>query len=386
MALQTVPNKMGIQLLSWPSLFNPASFTSNTLDAAGESVTFIGRLFLEGGTGSKVISAAGGGLIYWRSMAVTFANAGTTLRIGIQDVGATGLEDGIFDVYADLVGGTDTIAANTFFATVMEVSSKTLNHGDVYAISFETISRGGTDSIAIGSSTLTGPGLAINQFPYKTVDTGAGPGRTNLAVNGATLQFDDGTLGWFEPFYLPITTLSATSVTYGSGSSPDEYANIFKVPYKCSVRAACFFLGNIASTDTFELVIYSDPLGTPTPIGSPITVNPNLVGSTTSVIAPLWVSFPSQDIDADTYYGFAIRPTTAGTISIGHFDLGSGNQKFKRPTEFGSDIIFAGRTNQTGAFVETQVYHLPAFGLLIDKLDDGVIPATNSRASYHIGI
>lgn len=34
---------------------------------------------------------------------MTFANAGTNFRIGIQDVASTGLEDGTFDVYADLV-------------------------------------------------------------------------------------------------------------------------------------------------------------------------------------------------------------------------------------------------------------------------------------------
>jgi len=43
-------------------------------------------------------------------------------------VASTGLEDGTFDVYADLVGGTDTITGSADQLTAMETGTKTITH------------------------------------------------------------------------------------------------------------------------------------------------------------------------------------------------------------------------------------------------------------------
>ena len=72
------------------------------------------------------------------SLGPAFSNGSTNLRIGLQDVTpATGFEDGTFDVYADLVGGTDTIAEDVILATPMESGTKTVTHGDLLAIAIE---------------------------------------------------------------------------------------------------------------------------------------------------------------------------------------------------------------------------------------------------------
>ncbi len=126
MALQTLANKMGMIISSDGGLMG-SGINNATMDGAGESQAFIGKVFLEAGTGSKTISSAGG-KIRWRSGTVTFANAGTNFRIGIQDVASTGLEDGTFDVYADLVGGTDTITGSADQLTAMETGTKTISH------------------------------------------------------------------------------------------------------------------------------------------------------------------------------------------------------------------------------------------------------------------
>ena len=77
-----------------------ASYTNfSAIAAAGRSIAVIGKLVLAAGTGSKTISSAGGKIYIGKIASRTFANAGSTLRIGIQDVTAgTGLEDGVFDV------------------------------------------------------------------------------------------------------------------------------------------------------------------------------------------------------------------------------------------------------------------------------------------------
>ena len=41
-----------------------ATAGTNTMDAAGESCAFIGNVFLEGGSGSKTISSAGGKIVF----------------------------------------------------------------------------------------------------------------------------------------------------------------------------------------------------------------------------------------------------------------------------------------------------------------------------------
>lgn len=369
--LVQLPNE-GIVLTSFP-IFNVLnSFGGNTIDAAGESVTFIGQVVLEGGVagGSKVMSSAGG-TIKWRtnSGGVTFANAGTTLRLGIQDVAATGIEDGTFDVYADLVGVTDTIVQGTM-STAMETGTKTLNHGDTIAVSFELLSRAGADSLNIANINATGY-FASTNFPYVTVDSGAGPAKAASTGISILLVFDDGTTGHIGTITGTHTdNANATSFTYNNGSSPDEYAAIFKVPFKCSLKAVSAPIGSIASTDNFEIILYSDPLGTPAVIET-ITVDPDFTGSASTNNQYIVQLATSRELSKDTWYGVAVRPSTANSITYNYINLGTTNTTSKNIFSFGPNIKVGGRTNQTGAFVETQTYHMPMLGVWLDKVDNG---------------
>ena len=359
MALQNFSNKYGTLIYPAQEAESATAYqAAATLDAAGESVSIIGRVVLEGGSGSKTISSAGGKII-WRNGGATFANAGTTLRIGINDVVVTtGLEDGTHDVYADLVGGTDTITSNTAYNTAMETGTKTIAHGDIVAVVFEMTARGGADSVIING--LMGSYL----FPYRTVDTGAGPAKATSALAPmATIIFDDGTYGWIEGNFEHSGTNSANA--FGSGSTPDERALIFQVPFKASLKGAEVMLNAVASGDDFEVVLYSDPLGTPTVVET-ITADPDIIGSTAGLYK---VSFTAYTLNINTNYAIAVRPTTTNTIGLNQMDFLAANDRI--PTMLGTNWSLGTRTDQTGAFTQTTT-SIPIINLVIDKFDDGV--------------
>lgn len=371
MALQTIGNNLGIYISSL-SFHNTGNINAATMNAAGESFTAIGRIHLEGGTGSKTISSAGG-KIHWRSSTITFSNAGTNLRIGIQDIAATGLEDGTFDVYADLVGGTDTITGSTVQSTAMETGTKTIGHGDIIGIAFETTTRGGTDSVTVAYPVGTAA-PANPLFPYITLDTGAGPTR-NPGANMLLIEFDDGTFGWLEYYGGAVLPGSQTNQAFNSGSTPDEYAAVFQVPFKTSINKVALSIGSVASTDTFEVILYSDPEGTPVAERT-TTVDPHYVGNTTQTDT-FWVALSSgYTLSPNTWYAVALRPTSANSINFGYYNLGSGHTLWKKSTSFGTNIKMSSRTNQTGAFSEVQNYYLPILYLSLNQLDDGVSTGT----------
>ena len=145
---------------------NPSGIT---LDATGETCFMIGHLMLENPLGgSKTISSAGGGSIVWRTGAVTFANASTTFRVGLQDLSTSSAPaqgDGTFDVQAAFTGGGGGVTASSVQTSVMTTGTKTLSHGDKIAISFSMAARGGTDSVVVS---INDSGMYSNNAPFLT--------------------------------------------------------------------------------------------------------------------------------------------------------------------------------------------------------------------------
>lgn len=369
MALQTITYP-GVNLDSLGQYSRLGNSITSTMDAVGESVTYIGKCYLEGGSGSKTISSSGGKILWRTGSLITFANAATNFRIGIQDVAATGLEDGTFDVYADLTSSSG-IVGTTHYETAMTSGSKTITHGDIIAISFEMTARGGSDSVSqFGRAVQYSAATTLN-FPYYTTDTGSGPTRTNTGALGAVILFDDGSLGWIDQaYYIPFSATS--TITYGLNSSPDEYAAVFKLPYKCSISGGWFQLGDIASTDTFEVILYSSPDTSPVAQRTS-TIDPNLTGSTTTTTRYSYLFSSSYTLSANTWYGISMRPTSANTLTLGYLDFGSTlGSKYKKGLPFGTNCKLSSRTNQSGAFTEVQTYYQPIFGVTLDKLDDGL--------------
>jgi hypothetical protein len=275
MASQTFGNKSGFLLAPRPMypISNPASPNILTIDAAGESGSIIGQISLSSGPGTSKTFTTTSSILYLTGSSITFANGTTNLRVGIQSgFGAAGLEDGTFDVYADLVGGTDTITASVVNSVLMENGSLSITDGDKIAIVFELTARGGADALTFSRHNT---GVIVGS-PYGTDDTGT------LAKNGLPMQailvFADGTIGWFEP--LPATFGTNTTAAFSTSSNPDEYALGFSVPWPCvlygwNIRG----MGSVATTDDFTMQLYSNP-GSPTsllPGGTAISIDPDLL-------------------------------------------------------------------------------------------------------------
>lgn len=330
--------------------------TNTTVNAVGESAATVGRIWLPAqAAGSKVCSTAGPCKIGLPAASVTWANAATNVRLGFQDVDlTTGLEDGTYDVRADLVPGTETVSANTISFFSMETGSKTVSHGDVVAIVVEMTARGGTDSISAERALRS---VADYGFPYGTEDTGSGVGKAQDPM-AFIIQFDDGTWGWFESVY-PIrnTATGRSTLTVNTGTNPDEVAAIVKSPVSFSTDGFAKFLNAVATTDEFEYIIYENPLtATPDIIWGPVTVDPDQLVSDGVVRR----AEDTLILEADTYYAFSFRPTTANSITYEYFALPtSGVAPGMKQAQFWTETILAGRINQTGAFTEISTTSLP---------------------------
>ena len=342
--------------------------TSATMDAAGESVFTIGQLQLEGGSGSKTLDTSG--FIYARfGGTVTFANSGTKLRIGVQDI-AAGTEDGTFDVYAELTGGTDTISnSGAWRRTQMATGSKSLTHGSLYAIGMEMTARGGADTVGVRMITPPYRGNVLS-LPVKTADTGSGPARSNTTCLVCMIEFADGTLGWIQGLAGTTPAATVSTVTINTGTTPDEYAAVFKVPYKCTIDGIGMDVGNVATTDDFSLVLYSDPLGTPVAVTS-YAVDADYYGSTAAVAQNVLGPITPTTLEANTWYAVSCLPTTANSVNVAYYALGTNCGALKRCSPFGANLKFASRTDGTGAFSETSTDDLPVVYLNVCQVDDG---------------
>lgn len=341
-----------------------SSNTGIAMNAAGESSGTVGHIYLQDRSGTKTCSAAGGCVIYWNlANGNTFADGSTNLRVGLQDVNTgTGLEDGTFDVYGDLVGGTDALTNLTLVATPMETGTKTVTHGDVLFVGMEMTARGGADSVSHDNAVQL-HALAAG-FPYGTRDEGS-PTKQAL-VHLFTIEFDDGTIGWIHMAALKMNLAQAAStwtINFSSTTTPDEYAGVFRLPYNAEVSCA-LPVQNFGAGDFFEVVLYEDPLGTPTALDTwAITDVDNFING--GVAYPL--TSPPVEIEADTDYACALR-ATGTTITWQYFDLTTGFEALKGVQPF-SVIKMAARTDQTGAFVETQTYHLPDLVVIVSAID-----------------
>lgn len=358
-----------------------------TVDAANEAVHLIGTCTLEGKSGSKTISSSGGKIHIPIGASTTFSNGGTTLRVGIQDVdaanGPPARGDGTFDVFKDLVGGTDTLTSNAVKSVTMASGTKTINNGDPICVAITMTARGGADSVKISNPQPAAVQVAtINEHLPQVILVTAGPTYTGQsAVPNVVIEFDDGTIGWIEGGLVNATISGSTlynTTSFDSGTSPDEYAMVFRFPGPVTIDAVTFIANPEGSANsTFEVIIYSGAGLAETPVAlATITVDPNQnTGNNTH--RRYFLTLPTAlDLTANAWYALAIRPTTTNNVSIFTFDVAAAAHW--KAHALGTDCFLGGRTNQSGAFGQTTTSRMIA-GVRVSKISDG---SGGGSASY----
>lgn len=358
------PNGIGLPVFPLRNMPDYDVLTGSlTLGAANDIVTVVGRIMLEGGYagGTKTLSAAGGGQLFFRPTSSVFSNAGTTLRAGLQDVNSAGNQDGTYDVYADLVGGTDAIPSSAaIFSTPMEVGSKTVTHGDYLAVCFEFISRGGSDQVAIqglSSSSQATP----DQIPYAIRNT-----LRDRVVPYVCLVFDDGTVGWFSTAAYGIIATTSFNIT---STGADEIGSVFKLPFSCKVQEVYASMSATNSSADFDFVLYADPLGSPSEI---IAANFSAAKVYNSATRGLYALFDTlASLEQNVEYGLVLRPNNSNNIGIETVSFGSA-AVLKHQTMLGADWSYISRLNASGPFTAdpTKIAHVGLYANEIGLVGD----------------
>lgn len=328
------------------------------MDAATEKIAYIGHVYIDGRpVSAKTLSAAGGGAIALRIGGVTFANGGTTLQFGIQDVatgaGPAARPDGTFDVSRTLTGGVDAISASAWniLSLTGGSGSKSIAHGDLIAVVFDLTARAGVDSLIMQGLLATASPFGASQSQagvrplatFFTAGAWAAAGSSVIRLPNVLIIFDDGTLamidggGWFA---------DAQTETLNSGTS--EHGILFRVPWDCETDALWAVLNSLAgATSDFSLSLYGDPLGTPVSLASISllaeqlnTLNNGIVCTLASPVA----------LSRNTDYAIVVRATGAGNVVLAGITLG--DESYRVLTQGGSTLAHVTRANgSSDAFV-----------------------------------
>lgn len=351
-----------------------------TADAANEKIVAMGHVYWEGApTSPRTMGSSS--KVHFRTYNVTFADAATNVRIGLQDVVGSGggvaviQPDGTFDVYADVAGNSGLITSSddqvVKSITLSTSGSKSVGHGDLIAVAFDMTARGGSDSLILAS--ISGVSGLTSALP--TVANYVVGWSTSARVPNILLEDDSGNFGLL---YGSAYISNVGTYNYSSSSSPDEYGLVFQVPFRCKVGgfAACVSGNNTASDITFRL--YSDPLGTPASMASYSRPGDQGAGGTTESLTYFMLA-SEITLEPNTDYCLAAEAATTTAIDIGYVTLASAAH---RGVLGFANCRLGSRSNGSGAFSETTT-EIPLLGVILSAVDDGFGPG---RANYLIGL
>lgn len=352
----------------------PVQGGNAVMDATGEQVAFIGHCYIDGRAASKTISAAGGGSISFRVNSLTFANGGTTLDVGIQDIstssGPVARPDGTFDVKKTLTGGGGGLSANSWNTISMTSGSgsKTISHGDLIAVMFDMTARAGADSVQIGTTYGIYPS---NYATRPTVMTNLG-GWASLGASGVPnclITFDDGTLGILDGTLLSDGA-GITSEDYSDSTNPDERGVVFQVPWDCKIDAYYVRMNQQsgAAADC-TLKLYSAPTTAASAVAnSTITILGEQLDASFQESTAIYTLPAAISLSKNTDYCLALKADSTGTIGLYYYVQSSATHRAFLPG--GTTMAKATRNNGAGNFSTTTTTQY-MMGVRISSFDDG---------------
>lgn len=346
---------------------NQGTGTVVLIDAANEACIMIGQIFTEDGA-SHTIDTTGSSSLGWRTTAVTFANAGTAVKVGLAAVDLTAGPPGravnvanviTFDVSKTLTGGGGGITANAWQEHAPDAGTKTIANGDFVAFAVQMITTAGGD--AVNANFNNSPDTQIT-LPCVTGYIGGAYSGSTVGLPNAVVTFSDGTYGFFVGGVVFAT--ASTIQTWNSGSATKEYGNFFQAPFPMSVYGICF---SAAVSGDADFILYSDPLGTPA-AAKTASVDLNIVNNAVaSRVGDVLFASP-YNAAANQPLAAIMKPTSGTNVAMTYktFNV-AGHQKSEH---FGPNGYAVNRAS--GAFAaQNSNKDRFSIGLLVGGGDDG---------------
>jgi hypothetical protein len=353
-----------------------ANPTSVTMDAAEEATIMVAQIRNPDG-GSHTIDTTGSSSLGWRTGAVTNNNGGTTVKVGLAEVDAANGPPAravnvanviTFDVSKSMTGGGGGVTANAWQEHVPDAGTKTIANGDLVAFCVQMTARGGADSVL--ASVVGDPIAGTTRLPCLTSYTGGVYANAGMNSN-FVITYSDGTRGY--PVGGIITNGNAGATTWNNTSGTKEYGNYYKLPVPVKIYG---INAQLTPTSNFDIVLYSDPLGTPV-AEKTYSIDSNQVGAAT--VGGFYIIFSSPySLAANTPIAGIIKPTSASNVSA-WFKSSVNIAEHQESEQLGQDCYAISRN--TGAFAAVNSNKdRYAQGLLIGAFEH---PA---RSSYVMGM
>ena len=344
-----------------PIIVNPPA-TSNAafgpIDAAGEKLAMVGRVWLPAHSGSKDIRRVG-----FRFGTVVKAG-GSGLTISLQDVdlinGPPVRPDGVQDQTVAVANGDATFDTGLWHRSGALNADRNVTHGDRLAVVVEYDGGGRLGADTVSLSTLQ----AVNSVTVSPLETACVLFTAAWAILGTVqipilvLEMSDGTFGTLEGCF-PCTTINTHTFNVGTLVA-DEYALVVTPVWPCKIDGLWGIAGPVAGAD-FEQILYDGVVALQT---VSVDANAIIVAGSRLSIAP--IAETALVVGTTYYVGF--RPTTANNISVYSFDVFDANHLTCHPAGIG--WTFTTRLNLGAWAAPTATRRLFA-GVRMSSFDDG---------------
>jgi hypothetical protein len=281
--------------------------------------------------------------------------ASTRIQAKIETVGST-TGDPSGSAYGGMVAGTSSIqpVSNTY-DTITLGTDATATAGDVIAACLDYQTFTAADSVVI--QTISGG--EVSNFPYSDAFTASWSKSSNPVLIG--LEYSDGS---YEFLGGSMDYTTVTGQAYNSGSSPNEYALNFTLPFPGRLKGIGACVTAAAATQSYEIDWYPNNTTTPTTV---LTMSHRAMGSTSARLTPSLMFTTAQTFAANQINRVSVRPLSGTNVTLEFFTYNS--VAIMDQDEGGQSFFLC--TLSGGAWTDTTTQR-PSVYLLIDEFDDAV--------------
>lgn len=290
------------------------------IDADTEEIQVIGDVTTDDGA-SHTFGTSGSAIVWLPGASIAFI-AVATVRVGVKKASSISTSAGppaqattgtaAYDVYKDLVGGTDVITSTTVRSDAMANGTPfTVADADQICIALTMSITSGVQSVKARCYVSTNN----YGYPICSIFTSGTTFTQQTVTPNFILVFDDGHIGWIEP----TQSVSVTQVATANVGSGNYIGNIFRVPYSCKVNSITAAVNCSTNAANFDLALISTPLGTPSVMTS-ASCDANQITAGTGRVVTKKLATP-QTLTINTDYCVAIKQTSATALTGVQWDV-----------------------------------------------------------------